>query len=298
MTTPSLPVRSSHEAMNTVFEVIIAAQDKSVASGAAANIFQEVDRLEKMFNRFDASSDIGQLGLLKRGNSASVSPEVFECLLLAAWAYAETGGAFDVTVGPVMDVLRRARELAAKPPMEDLASAARLVGMNKLQLSAADLSVRLCEGDRIGVDLGAIGKGYALDRAADILENWGVPDYLLNAGTSTVLAAGNGDAEGGWNVGVGGDWGKAAGLDHLRLHDEALSGSGTEIQGSHIRDPRTGQPAGAHLATWSRCPSAALSDALSTAFMVMSTEQIRSFCAMHGGVGAVVVEQGGTVVVV
>ncbi|MEI6809988.1 MAG: FAD:protein FMN transferase [bacterium] len=281
--------------MNTVFEVIVAGESEPNARGVAADVFCEIDRLERMLSRFDSSSDVGQLNLLNPGSSVHVSREVYECLLLAAWAYAETDGAFDVTIGPVMDVVRGASVRAGKPGREDIESAVSLVGMNNLLLSAADCSVSLREGHRVGIDLGAIGKGHALDKAAEILERWEIKNYLLSAGTSTVLAAGNGDESGGWYVGIGGEWGKAAGIEGVRLHDEALSGSGTEEQGEHIRDPRTGLPAKAHLAAWARCPSAACSDALSTAFMVMSTEKVREFCARHEGVGAVFVEEDGAV---
>lgn len=285
-------------AMNTVFEVIVSGESEATARGSAADVFSEIDRLEKMFNRFDASSDIGQLKFLKPGSSVHVSPDVYGCLLLAAWAYAETGGAFDVTIGPVMDVVRGAQELVAKPGREGIELAVRRVGMKNLLLSADDFSVSLREGHGVAVDLGAIGKGYALDKGAGIMEVWEIKNYLLNAGTSTVLAAGNGDEHGGWHVGIGGDRGKGAVIEDVRLHDAAVSGSGTEEQGEHIRDPGTGLPANAHLAAWARCPSAACSDALSTAFMVMSTEKVREFCATHEGVGAVVVEQDGTVITI
>lgn len=282
--------------MNTVFEVIIAGESESTAGGSAGEAFREVDRLERMMNRFDAGSDVGQISLLKPGKSAHVSSEVFECLLLAAWAHAETGGAFDVTVGALMDVMRRAGGMSVEPGRADIEAAVGRVGMKNLKLSADDFSVSLRGDERVGVDLGAIAKGYALDKAADILESWGIRNYLLNAGTSTVLAGGDGDETGGWHVGVGGDWGKAAGIEGIRLHDESLSGSGTEIQGEHILDPRTGRPAKEHLAAWARCPSAAASDALSTAFMVMSTGKVREFCATHEGVSAFVVENDGLVV--
>jgi thiamine biosynthesis lipoprotein len=148
------------------------------------------------------------------------------------------------------------------------------------------------------VDLGAIGKGYALDKAAELLADWEIPDVLLHSGTSSVLALGNGgEAAGcpagktGWPLGVAGDWADKAGFDTVLLSGAALSGSGTEVKGQHVLDPRTGRPASNHLAAWAIAPSAALSDALSTAFMVMTTAEVNSYCRSHVEVAALVIEK-------
>jgi thiamine biosynthesis lipoprotein len=133
--------------------------------------------------------------------------------------------------------------------------------------------------------LGAIGKGYALDQAAVVLADWQIPRALLNAGTSTVLAIGEG-----WEVGIGSEWGRAAGMEKIVLNNESLSGSGIEVQGQHILNPRTRQAATTHLAAWAVAPGAGLSDALSTAFFVMPTGDVQRFCAEHPGVEAMVVE--------
>lgn len=284
--------------MTTVFEVIISGGDKEYARKAANAVFNEIDRLERLLSRFDPCSDVGQINLLKPGESMRVNPDVFECLSVAAWAYAETGGAFDVTVGPVLYLHRKKDAPAVQHSEADMASARRRVGMMRLQLDDSDFSVGIrpdAEGG-VEVDLGGIGKGYALDKTADILEEWEIKDFLLNAGCSTVLASGNGDKDGGWVVGVGGDWGRAAGVDKVRLIDEAINGSGKEVKGDHIVDPHTGMPAVEHLAAWSICPSATAGDALSTAFMVMPTGRVRAFCESHEGIGAYLVTPDGKLV--
>jgi len=283
--------------MSTFFEVIVCGRDEKYANQAANAVFREIDRLEKLLSRFDPCSDISQVNRLKPGESIRVAPDVFECLSVAAWAYAETGGAFDATVGPVIDFRKESGKAGGKVSC-DLESARRRVGMRRLELDDSDFSVGIradAEGG-VEIDLGGIGKGYSLDKTADILEEWEIKDFLLNAGFSTALASGNGDKDGGWMVGVGGDWGKAAGIEKLRLINEALNGSGTEVKGQHIVDPGTGLPAKEHLAAWSVCPSATAGDALSTAFMVMSTGKVRDFCAAHEGIGAFVVTPGGRLV--
>ncbi|MDD4869957.1 MAG: FAD:protein FMN transferase [Kiritimatiellae bacterium] len=285
--------------MTTFFEVIIPG-DNAVYAGQAANAaFREIDRLEGLLSRFDPCSDISQVNRLKPGQSVRVAPDVFECLSVAAWAYAETGGAFDVTVAPVLCFQKDVKKSATIGGSE-FESARRRIGMRRLQLDDSDFSVGIradAEGG-VEIDLGGVGKGYALDKMADILEEWELANYLLNGGFSTALASGDGDGDGGWLVGVGGQWGKAAGIENIRLFNEALNGSGTEVKGAHIVDPATGLSAKAHLAAWSICPSATAGDALSTAFMIMPTEKIKILCSATEGTGAFVVEPDGSLVTV
>ena len=100
-----------------------------------------------------------------------------------------------------------------------------------------------------------------------------------------------GDGQPGWPVGVGGDWRERAGLDSVRLCDGALSGSGFEVKGAHIIDVRHGVAAVRHAAAWSYAPSAAVSDALSTAFLGLEWREIEAACAALPGSGALVARE-------
>ncbi len=138
-------------------------------------------------------------------------------------------------------------------------------------------------GTALDLDLGAIGKGYALEKAGRIFSDWEIENFLVSAGGSTVLARGAKL----WPVAVGG------GFDFFRpgkisLNDRALSGSGHEVKGEHIFDPRRRAGRSRHLAVWVLHPSAALADGLSTAFMVMSLDEIRHFAQKHPEVSALV----------
>ncbi len=281
--------RFGHEAMTTLFEVIIAHPERDYARQAALAVFREVDRLEGLLSRFDPGSDIGQINLLQPGQTVGISAEVMECLLAAVWVSNETQGAFDATIGPLLDCYRGKDRTFQVPDEARRAQALRQIGMKHLELDVPRYRVGVQCG--VVLDLGAIGKGYALDKAAEILEEWEIGNALLHAGTSSVLAIGEGDRPGGWSVGIGGDWGKRSGIETVTLCNGALSGSGKDVKGEHIFDPRTGRPATGHIAAWALCPSAAVSDGLSTAFMVMTESDVKDFCASHKDIGAYLVGQ-------
>jgi len=279
---PPEPVhRFAHEAMGTIFEVLIAGQEVEYAVQASQAVFREIDRLEALFSRFNATSEIGQINRLRADGSLRISLDAFDCLGIAECVQRETAGAFDIN-------FRRARGSSERPEFELAA------GESGFQARLRqDFLGRSPAG--LDLDLGAIGKGYALDKAASILADWSVERFLIHGGTSTALAAGDApglsQGEAGWPVGVGGTWEFPDVPKRTLLKGRALSGSGTEVKGRHIRDPRTGRPAEGHLAAWVSHPSAAVSDALSTAFMAMSPKEARRYCEKHSDVWALLINR-------
>lgn len=247
----------THEAMTTQFEVITAGQEREYARQASAAAFREVDRIEKLLNKYDAGSDVGQVNLLDPGQSVKVGIETLECLERAVWAYRVSDGLFDPTVG---------------------------TGFQWLDIDRGGFTVGWKPEGKGELDLGGIAKGYAIDKAAEVLADWEVTEAVINGGDSTVLALGKE-----WKLGVGGPWGEKVGFSSITLKDRALSGSGTEVKGEHIIHPETGEPARLHLAAWAVHPSAAASDALSTAFMMMEPAKIKQLCAANPDIKAFVV---------
>jgi thiamine biosynthesis lipoprotein len=274
--------------MATVFDIFVSGKAEAYARQAARAAFDEVDRLERLFSRFDPSSETSRIGRLRPGESLSIGIETAEVLGIAAAAQAETGGAFDVNY-LALGKPRENRPLTAPPPLGTLIR----VGQTGRGIEVVRIPTKArAKAAALDLDLGAVGKGYALDAALAVLRDWEVGNVLLHAGTSTALAAGPGPgkrkAGRGWPVGAGSVGGTTAGPGRVHLRDRALSGSGTEVKGEHIIDPRTGRPARGHRAAWTSHPSAAAADALSTAFMVMTTADVAALCGRHPEVWALV----------
>lgn len=284
-------VRASHKAMDTAFTVSIACQaddERAFAESAAAAAFDRIDSLERLLTRFEDTSDVAVIRALKPGEVATIARETMDVLLASADVCAATRGAFDPTVGPVMDRLRGRH--AADPDSAHRAAWDRMKGddgedafarggMQRLVLDVENCRVSV-NADRLGratpleLDFGGIGKGYALDACAALLasEPFDCGKFLLDAGTSTVLAHG-----GAWKIGVGGDFkARTRRPVEVTLRDGALSGSGFDIQGQHVVDVRRHGAAGRWAAAWARAQSAAVADALSTAALALKPDEIKT----------------------
>ncbi len=267
----------THEAMATTWEFFVAAEASVPIDEARRAAVREIDVLEGELTRFRPDSDIGRLNTLAAGESTRVGPAAMDCLLLARDVHAATEGAFDITIGPVFACWIGPDGSPRRPSRREVKDAATRCGMHLLDLDPDTMRAGV-RADGMQIDLGGIGKGYALDQ---IGERWrrvfGFTNFLLNAGSSTVLACGPGPDGQGWPVRTG----LAEEMTYLR--DEALSGSGTAAQGAHIIDPRTGRPASLRRRdhVWVRTPVAAVSDAFSTAFLVLAPDAVAAVCARH-----------------
>lgn len=239
-----------HHAMATQFQVRIAGEEKTYAVQTAQAAFAVADELETLLSRFRANSDISQLAQLAPGETLRVSEAVFACLALAQKMEQATRGAFSPAAA--------ALQSQPAPP----------------QWSLQNFSVR-CDRGKLEFDLGAIGKGFALDRMAEVLREWSCPAFLLVAGGSSILAGSAPAGLAGWSCGLGEDNSPR----RYWLKNASLSGSGLAVKGRHILDPRTGQPARRLSRAWALCDTAAESDALSTACMVLDEPAIAEIVA-------------------
>lgn len=280
--------RYQHRAMATLFELMIAGEEESFAGGAAVAAFDEIDRLEQDLSRFLPNSDISRINNLPPGGVTRVSPHTFECLRLSLLYHGETAGAFDVTVGALMDCWLARDGSLRTPSPEDIAAAAARKGMDRLELDEGTMSVSV-RGVAPRIDLGAIGKGFAVDLAAGLLREWGVGSALVHGGTSSAYAFGDYPfSAGGWPVTLGDPFQAEGVLEKILLNNTGIGGSGVGRR-SHILDPRTSRPVEKWRAAWVVSGSSARSDALSTACMALSREEIAALVSRSGDFRAVLV---------
>ena len=198
---PLLPVTLARNAMATRFELLLHGEKAVALRAAGEEALDEVARLENQLSLYRPGSEIAQLNARAAREAVRVTPELFNLLQHAQRLHAETDGAFDITVAPLVRCWGFMGASGKLPPPEAVAAAREKVGMQHVQLSAADCTVRFAR-DGVMLDLGAIGKGYAVGRAAEILRDAGVTSALIHGGTSTVYAMGHPPDAESWNIAI------------------------------------------------------------------------------------------------
>lgn len=237
----------THEAMKTVFQLRLNSDDAALAKNAALDCFERLDAIEASLSRYIPGSDVWQINHLQTGESLFVSEDCYQCLVLAMRVGQATDGLFDVTLGRWIEHRKTAAD-TARPALE-----------GQLLVDDARPQIHCIERGR-EIDLGGIGKGYALDVMAVLCRDWGIAGGLLSAGASTQLAYGSVA----WPVTLRGDHHR----HQVELQNSALSASGTAIQGSHIVASSGSEAQYPRSRAWVHAASAAMADAFSTAALL------------------------------
>jgi thiamine biosynthesis lipoprotein len=280
--------------MATRFELALHGHDPAALRAAGEEAVAEIERLEDQLSLYRPSSEIAGLNARAASGPVRVSPTLFALLQHAQQLHRETSGAFDITIAPLVRCWGFMGGSGQKPSPEKVAEARANVGMDFICLDLDKLTVRF---SRPGVmlDLGAIGKGYAIERAAEVLRDAGVTSALLHGGTSTVYALGHPPGAEFWQVAL--DQPPAAlgapptPLPPVRLKDEAMSvsaiwGRSFQAEGKlfgHILDPRTGEPAQSAVLAAVVLPSATETDALSTALLLLGSNGHAQIANLRSG---------------
>jgi thiamine biosynthesis lipoprotein len=285
------------------FEVLLNAKQYPHGAETAVEGLDLVDQLESQLTVYRDDSEISLINRDAREQSVEVEPRLFALLERAAQIHRDTGGAYDITSGPLSKAWGFYRREGKMPSDAEIAETLTVVGMQHLQFDAGRQTVQF---DRPGVEinLGSIGKGYALDRLAELLRGAGIDNFLLHGGNSSVLAAGPNTATtgepAGWWIGLRHPLRPEKRLGQIRLRNRAVgtSGSGTQFfihEGrrlGHILDPRTGRPAEGTLSVTVAAATGADADALATALYVLGPIAAADYCRQHPELSAIIMSRG------
>lgn len=296
-------VALARHAMATRFEIVLHGPEPISLRAAGEEALDEIERIENQLSLYRPASDIAQVNARAAREPVRVAPEVFRLLEQARRLSQETDGAFDITIAPLMRCWGLMGAGGKVPAREELAAARAQVGMRLVQLDPENFTVRFARAG-VMLDLGAIGKGFALERAGELLREAGVTSALMHGGTSTVCALGRPPGAEAWNVAVefpaDGPEASPRLLAVVPLRDEALSvsavwGKSFQADGKtfgHVMDPRTGAPVSCALLAAVVLPYATETDALSTALLTVGTKGHDAIAGLRAGMRTLVMEPG------
>jgi FAD:protein FMN transferase len=298
------PVTVACHAMATRFEIVLHGENPVALRAAGEEALAEVEQLEAQLSLFRASSEIANLNARAAKGPVRVTRCLFALLQHAQKLSEESRGAFDITVAPLVRCWGFMGGDGRFPSPEEVSEARAKVGMGLVLLNPADITVQFSR-EGVMLDLGAIGKGYAVERAAEVLREAGVASALVHGGTSTVQALGPPPGEEFWKIAIETpslvpDPSPTL-LATVPLKEEAMSVSGVwgnsfQVGGrtfGHIIDPRTGEPAVGTVLAAVVLPSATETDALSTALLTVGAAGHYTIANLRPGMKTLVVSESG-----
>jgi thiamine biosynthesis lipoprotein len=290
--------------MATRFEIVLHGENPAALRAAGEEALGQVEQLEAQLSLFRASSEIAHLNARAAIEPVPVTPSLFALLQQAQKLWEESSGAFDITVAPLVRCWGYMGGDGRLPRPEEVAEARAKVGMGLVRLNPADYTVQFAR-EGVMLNLGAIGKGYAVERAVEVLREAGVTSALIHGGTSTVQALGPPPGEEFWKIAI-----ETPSpvpntpptlLATVPLKEEAMSvsavwGNSFQVKGrtyGHIIDPRTGEPAIGTVLAAVVLPSATETDALSTALLTLGAAGHNAIARLRPGMRTLVVSESG-----
>ncbi|WP_197440483.1 FAD:protein FMN transferase [Polystyrenella longa] len=288
-------LRMATRAMACQFGLVLNPGDRDVVM-PATDALERVHSLESQMTVYRPESELSLLNAQAAEEAFELTPNLYGLLKRGQELATETDGAFDMTAAPFITLWHMARQEDRIPTEDEIADVSERVGSDKILFDDESRTVRL-KKPGVELNLGGIGKGYALDVIAEDLQTQGIDSFLLHGGQSTMLAYGNHHGHPGWPIGLRNPLFTQQRLATILLTDCALSTSGSNVQFhrfqgkryGHILDPRTGWPVDELLSVTVLAPTAELADALSTAFFVMGVEKTIKFCDNHPKVSAILI---------
>jgi len=290
------------EAMGCRFEVIFNLLDNSVATSIGTDALDMIEHIEEQISVYRPSSEISRINESPSTSWHDLSPDVFDLLWLTKQLHIKTNDAFDVASGPLIKAWGFLQKQGRTPSPEKLAEAVECSGMKNIEFHEHEHKIRFKRPD-VEINLGGIGKGWAIDKAVDLIEMEGIENFLIHGGHSSVRSrgtrgqAGQKTEQNGWPVGLRHPLLREKRIGTIILQNKALgtSGSGTQFfiekgqKIGHILDPRTGQPANGVLSATVLADTAAEADALATAAYILGPREIDLIAPEESAVAAILV---------
>jgi FAD:protein FMN transferase len=289
----------SRQAMACTFEVHFPAVLRGRGTEAALAALNRIDELEAQMTVYRAASEVLDINRLAAEQPVHVEERLFGLLERAIELSRETAGAFDITSTPLSEIWGFSRRQGRLPSEGEIEAAKRRVGYEQIVLDPSKRTIAFTRPG-VAINLNSIGKGYALDRVAELLVESGLERFLLHGGNSSVLGRSGPEDQPAWRIGVRNPLRPTERLGELLVADRAVStsGSGTQFfhhrgkRYGHLLDPRTGYPAEGVFSATVLAPRGADADALATAFYILGPEKVEEFCRRHEEIGAILVCPG------
>jgi len=296
---PSNLFKYHQVAMGTVIEITLIADDEEAANKASLQAFQEIKRIETLMSPWLDSSDVTRINRSAGKDWVKVSPETMEVIKKAQEISELSEGGFDITIGPLTEFWRKAREKKTPPSIEDVKGKLDLVNFKNIGMDQEG-KVFLKKKD-MAIDLGGIAKGYAVDRAFELLKSLGYKNLIVNAGGD--LRVGGFKNNQLWSIGIQNPRESQKILARISVSDTAIATSGDYekyfiYQGKryhHIFNPKDGFPTEGSQSVTIIAKDCITADGLATAVFVLGVEKGYSLCQKLEGVDCLIVDKEGKI---
>ncbi|MDR3675814.1 MAG: FAD:protein FMN transferase [Acidobacteriota bacterium] len=274
--------------MGTTYTVVAYGRDQTFLSEVVTEVFTQIDQLDEQMSNYKPESELSGINRNAARQDVIVSPQLFGLIQYSLRASQESGGDFDITVGPLMKLWGFFRGQGRLPSALELAQVRKKIGYQHVHLNTETRTIHF-DAPGMELDLGGIAKGYAVDQAAELMRSDGITAALISSGSSSIYALGSPPGERGWKITVRDPFHEDKPADVFRLQNFALSTSGNyekffKIKGRiycHIMDPRTGWPVQNMLSTVAAVPTGIETEALTKIFFVGGVQKSRGYLASH-----------------
>ena len=296
---PSNLFKYHQVSMGTVVEITIVGEDEEAAKKATLQAFQEIKRIEQLMSPWIESSDVFRINQSAEKEWVKVSQETLKVIKEAKEISELSEGGFDITVGPLTQLWRMAREKGVPPLAEELKQKLDLVDFRNVMVDEEGKVFLKKRG--MAIDLGGIAKGYAVDRAFELLNSLGYKNLIVNAGGD--LRVGGSKLDQPWSIGIQDPRASQKMMARVSVSNAAIATSGDYekffmYQGKryhHIFNPKDGLPPEECQSVTMICKEGMVADALATAVFVLGPEKGYALCQKLKGVDCPIVDKEGKI---